>query len=161
MYDQNDPALRQCNDEYMVGDSLLVAPVTDQGARARMIYLPKGIWIDYWTEERIEGGRYILREAPLDTCPIYVRAGSLIPAWPPVDHIPEHGLQDLILLYYPETEDADSRTYTHYQDNGVDFEYERGSYNLFTYQVANGNLVTTTIHDGYKDMPLAVHVEQH
>ena len=161
MYDQNDPALRQCNDEYMVGDSLLVAPVTDQGARARIIYLPKGLWIDYWTEERIEGGRYILREAPLDTCPIYVRAGSLIPVWPPVDHIPEHGLQDLILLYYPETESTDSRPYTHYQDNGVDFDYETGSYNLFTYQVVNGNLVTTTIHDGYTDMPLTVRVEQH
>lgn len=79
---EDDPNVHELNDEFMLGDQMLVAPVVEQGARQRMIYLPKGDWYDFWTGEKQEGGRYFVREAPLDLCPIYVKAGTILPLYP-------------------------------------------------------------------------------
>ncbi len=161
-----DKAVRECNDEYLVGESLLAAPVTDQGARSRSIYLPQGTWVDYWTGERISGGRYILREVPLDICPLYIQAGSIIPTWPKMLHIPENGSSQLILEYYPlrpdsgesspeQTKPSSLPTWIHYQDNGIDFQYQRGEYNLYHFTVRSQSdkspyhLETTFLYEGY------------
>lgn len=161
MHYQYDKNTWECNDEYLVGTSILVAPVTDQGARARMIYLPEGVWVDYWTGERIQGGKNILRDAPLDLCPIYIKAGSLLPTWPAMHSIPDRGSSRLILEYYPEetTSPASLATlssYVHYQDNGTDFAYQQGEYNLYEFSVHTENaagaapsLSTTLLHKGY------------
>lgn len=141
---QQDKNTWECNDEYMVGSCMLVAPVTQQGARERMVYLPEGIWVDYWTGERIAGGDYILKEAPLDICPLYVKAGSILPVYEGLQSIePEH-IKALTLEYYPESmkkpvifgrkqEEQEESRYVHYQDNGVDFAYEKGEYNLYEF----------------------------
>lgn len=148
---EKDPLTWECNDEYLVGDSLLVAPITDQGARARVVYLPEGTWVDYWTGERISGGKNILRDAPLDVCPIYVKAGRLLPTWPPVNSVPETGVSQLILEYYPAAgSNEDSPHYLHYQDNGTDFAYEQGEYNLYDLFVNEKNaLICKMTHHGY------------
>jgi alpha-glucosidase (family GH31 glycosyl hydrolase) len=58
----------------------LVAPVTDQGAVTRKVYLPAGCdWYNYWTHELWKGGQTITVDAPIDTLPLFVRAGSIIP----------------------------------------------------------------------------------
>lgn len=143
----------ECNDEYLVGEHLLVAPVTDQGVRARSIYLPSGVWVDYWTGERIQGGKNILRNVPLDTCPIYVKANSLLPTFPAIDFIPGSGPQQLIMEYYPTTEESgatSSTSYLHYQDNGTDFAYQQGEYNLYKLSVdTTGTLHIHNSHQGY------------
>ncbi len=166
---QNDPAVRECNDEYLVGDSILVAPVTEQGARTRMVYLPEGEWIDYWTQEHLDGGRYILREAPLDICPIYVKAGSLLPTWSETNYVPEQETLPLIVEYYPaakitsvKASPADTSlfkasttdgTLLYYQDNGTDFAYETGEYNLYEFTIETAatspKLITNIKHQGY------------
>ena len=57
-------------DEYMFGPAFLVAPVTDQGATSREVYLPAGTdWYNYWTNERVKGGQTITVAAPIDTIP--------------------------------------------------------------------------------------------
>lgn len=152
MHYQNDKTTWECNDEYLVGSAILVAPVTDQGAKARMVYLPEGIWVDYWTGERIPGGRYILREAPLDLCPMYIKADSLLPAWEDTHFIPEEGMNKLILEYYPSnTSNGISCSYTHYQDNGIDFAHENREYNLYQFSVqTEGQLSTSFLHNGYQ-----------
>ncbi len=68
---EQDENVRNRNDEFMLGDRMLVAPVVEQGARERMVYLPEGTWYDYWTGEKKEGGCFFVRKAPLDVCPIY------------------------------------------------------------------------------------------
>ena len=159
MHYQNDPEVYECNDEYLVGDRILVAPVTDQGAHVRPVYLPGGTWVDYWTKERIEGGKYILRDAPLDICPIYIKAGSIIPAWPQLNHIPDGGARELIVEYY--TSDAPAE-YCHYQDNGTDFSYENGEYNIYHFQIdKNGHLTTSMDHEGYDHLYDAVRLSAH
>jgi alpha-glucosidase len=79
---QDDPIARDVDDEYLLGPDLLVAPVVTAGATARQVYLPAGEWFDWHTGERIEGGRYVLAQTPMDRIPVYARAGAVIPLWP-------------------------------------------------------------------------------
>lgn len=67
------------DDTYLFGDDLLVAPVVERGAREREVQLPPGEWLDWWTGEHHEGGRVIAVAAPLDTLPLFVRKGAIIP----------------------------------------------------------------------------------
>ena len=74
-----DAKVADIGDEYMFGPAFLVAPVTEQGATSRMVYLPAGTdWYNYWTKE-ITGGQTVRVDAPIDTLPLFVRAGSILP----------------------------------------------------------------------------------
>jgi len=123
----------------------LVAPVLEQGVTRRMVYLPEGVWYDYWTGERVEGKQYILREAPIDVCPIYIKAGSLIPTYDVVQYVGEKPYDRVTLLATP----GEAR-YTHFQDNGEDYAYQEGAYNLYEFVVDESEkLHTNMIHKGY------------
>ena len=75
-----DPKAANIPDEYMYGPAFLVAPVTEQGATHRTVYLPAGCdWYNYWTNARLHGGQTIVADAPIDTLPLFVRAGSIVP----------------------------------------------------------------------------------
>jgi alpha-glucosidase (family GH31 glycosyl hydrolase) len=50
-----------------------------KGARRRRVYLPSGGWYDFWTNRRVEGGRNLVADAPLERIPLFVRAGSVVP----------------------------------------------------------------------------------
>ena len=58
-----------------------MAPVLEQGQTKKMVYLPEGIWYDFNTGKRYEGKQYYLVDAPLDTCPMFAKAGSMIPTY--------------------------------------------------------------------------------
>lgn len=161
MHYQKDKNTWECNDEYLVGDRILVAPVTAQGARARMVYLPQGVWVDYWTGERIEGGRHILREAPLDICPIYIKAGSILPTYGQMQSVQTEEPETLILEYYPvkitgqggASSWEEDTSYEHYQDNGTDFAYKSGEYNRYLFAFSGehaSGLHIKMLHEGYE-----------
>lgn len=74
-----DPNTYDVEDEYMFGSDVLVAPVYERGVKSRQVYLPKGTkWIDAWTEEVYEGGRWIEHETPLEIIPVYLREGAKV-----------------------------------------------------------------------------------
>jgi alpha-glucosidase (family GH31 glycosyl hydrolase) len=75
----DDPMAWDAENEYLLGERILVAPVITQGATTRSLYLPKGAWMDYWTGELLDGGRQVEVPAPLERIPILIRAGSVIP----------------------------------------------------------------------------------
>src|SRR6202011_177325 len=86
----DDPKVADLRDEYMFGPAFLVAPVTEQGATSREVYLPAGAnWYNYWTSERVKGGQTITVSAPIDTIPLFVRAGSIVPFGSMVDMTPQ------------------------------------------------------------------------
>ena len=68
-------------DQFLLGDRLLVAPVIKRGARSRRVYFPPGKWVDYWTGDLVEGPRTLEVEAPLEMIPIYVKSGTVIPTY--------------------------------------------------------------------------------
>ncbi len=144
-YDR-DENVKNRNDEFMLGDRMLIAPVVEQGAREKMVYLPEGLWYDYWTGEKMEGGCFFVRKAPLDLCPIYVKAGAVIPKFPVRMCVDEDKDDVLILEAYPG-----EGTYVHYQDNGEDFGYRQGAYNEYKVVNRDGTVDVEKIHDGYKD----------
>jgi alpha-D-xyloside xylohydrolase len=78
---QDAPQARVVKDEYLFGPDLLVAPIITEGTQ-RPVYLPKGDWIDYWTGAPSPGGRTVVVDAPLDTIPVWVRAGAVLPKIP-------------------------------------------------------------------------------
>ncbi len=140
-----DEQVRNRNDEFLLGGRVLVSPVVEQGAREKLVYLPEGVWYDYWTGEALEGGQSHIRKAPLDTCPIFVKAGAVIPKYPVRTHVGKEKDELLILEVYPG-----EGVYTHYQDNGEDFEYRRGAYNEYRLVNHNGRLDMEMLHEGYQ-----------
>lgn len=79
---QDDETARDVDDQFLLGESLLVAPVFE-GATTASVYLPDGEWVDHWTGERHEGPGRIAVEAPLERMPLFVRAGSVVPTREP------------------------------------------------------------------------------
>jgi alpha-D-xyloside xylohydrolase len=117
-----DPKVAELGDEYMFGPAFLVAPVTDQGATSRQVYLPAGTdWYNYWTGERIKGGQTIEANAPIDTIPLFVKAGSIIPLGSEVENT--HQKQAIAKVkVYPGADGS----FTLFEDDGTTYAYEKG-----------------------------------
>ena len=94
--------------------------------------MPEGdSWIDYWTKEEFTGGQYIIKDAPLDTCPIYIKAGSIIPIMEEMNYIGEKENKVLHLEIYSSKNGEGHMKYTHYCDDGESFNYRDGEYNEY------------------------------
>jgi len=120
----NDREASSRGDEYLWGRDILVAPVVVKGAASRDVYLPRGDWYDFWTNERLGGGRVVTRQVDLATMPLYVRAGALIPTGPVRQYVDEPSDEPLTITVYPG---ADGSA-TLYEDDGKSFDYRRGAY---------------------------------
>lgn len=144
MYEK-DENVRGLNDEFMIGKDILVAPVVEQGKTRRMVYLPEGEWYDYFTGEKIKGGVWFIREAPLDVCPMYIRSGAILPTFAPQSYIGEIDNDETLYLEVY----GNNGKYVHYQDNGTDFEYLDGAYNEYEIVNDGGNVTVKQTHFGY------------
>jgi alpha-glucosidase len=118
---QDDPRAVTVEDAFLIGRDLLVAPIVDEGAVSRTLYLPRGFWRDYETGELIEGGRDITISAELDQLPMLVRAGAIIPTQEPVQHTGEFGRQRIIWRAYLDNEQYAKGEL--YEDDGISFGY--------------------------------------
>ncbi len=122
----DDPKTADIGDEYMFGPALLVAPVTEQGRTSRQVYLPAGTdWYNFWTNERMHGGQTITVDAPIDTIPLFVRAGSILPLGTPVESTNEN--QKIASLRVYPGADGDFELY---RDDGKTYAYEHGTFEL-------------------------------
>ncbi len=109
---------------YLWGDSMLVAPVLEPGATSRTVYLPHGGWWDYWKNVSLEGGTEVAREVDLETLPLFVRAGAILPVGAVKQHTGEVSDEPLLLRVYPGADGA----MTLYEDDGKSFDYEKGAF---------------------------------
>lgn len=137
----SDPNVANIGDEYMFGPALLVAPVTDQGMTERSVYLPAGSdWYNFWTNERVHGGQRIVVSAPIDTIPIFVRAGSILPMGAPVESTNERQAIERIRIY----PGADAH-FVLYSDDGTTYAYEKKKYEItnLDWNDAGGKLTHT------------------
>lgn len=111
-------------DEYLWGRDLLVAPVTEPRLRRRRLYLPRGLWHDFWTGEVVHGGREIARAVDLETLPLYVRAGAVVPFGPVRQHVDEPSEDPLTLVVFPGADGGGAV----YEDDGRSFAYREGAW---------------------------------
>ncbi len=120
----DDPRAVERGDEYLWGRDILVAPVTEKGTTSRKLYLPHGLWYDFWTQTKVEGGREIDRSADLATMPLYVRAGAVLPLGPVKQYTGEKTDEPLTVIVYPG---ADGK-FVMYEDDGVSFDYQKDEF---------------------------------
>src|SRR5579863_2467759 len=122
----DDPRVADIGDEYMFGPAFLVAPVTEQGATTKQVYLPAGAsWYNYWTHKRYQGGETVTVDAPIDKLPLFVRAGSIVPLGSPVESTADKQTIAKIQIWPGANADLDL-----YQDDGRTYGYEKGDFQL-------------------------------
>lgn len=142
-----DPGIQNVQDQYMFGPAFMVNPVTEQlysgdkttGKHTRSVYLPAGTrWYDFWNGQVYNGGQRIDAEAPIETMPLYVRAGSIVPMGPLMEYATQKPADTLELRIYPG---ADGK-FTVYEDENDDYGYEKGRFAMFDF---NWNDKTKTL----------------
>lgn len=128
-YDPDDARARETDDAFLLGDDLLVCPVTSYQARARKVYLPRGSWYELHTGKVLAGGAEYETGAPLDTLPVFVRAGAVLPVAETSACVREALSKPPTLWVFPG---ADGKL-TLFSDAGDGYGYEKGEYTLKTY----------------------------
>jgi alpha-glucosidase len=124
LHHSDDAAAVGRGDEYLWGRDLLVAPVVEKGATSRRLYLPRGTWFDFWTEQSVHGGRELDRAVDLATMPLYARAGAVVPMGPVRQYVGEPSDEPVTLIVFPGSDGESSW----YEDDGNTFDYRRGDF---------------------------------
>ena len=137
---RNDKNVYSIPDQYMFGPAFLVNPVTQQLysgknadalAKTRKVYLPKGNkWFDFWTGESLAGGQSIDAAAPIETMPLYVKAGSIVPMGPNVEYATEKTSAPIELRIYPGA----NGEFKFYEDENDNYNYEKGNSSTFSFK---------------------------
>ena len=127
---RTDQKVQSIGDQFLYGPALMVSPVTDPGEQSRNVYLPQGtVWYDFWTGQRQEGGRFLSAEAPLETIPLFVRAGSIVPMGPDVQYSDEKPADPIEIRIYPGA----NGDFVLYEDEGDSYRYEKGVYSTIAF----------------------------
>ncbi len=151
------PEVHKCDDVFMFGDQLLVAPVVHEGAKTRTLTLPSGEWYAFEGGERYEGRReYEIRVGPA-TIPIFARAGAVIPMQDVLQHLDRRPPEQLTLRVFPGNGGG-----RYYNDDGVNYAYREGAFLLEEYGVARSarslavRLIRRTGHEEFGPRSYAV-----
>lgn len=115
-----DRSTYSLDDQYLFGDSMLVAPALEAGVVNRQVYLPAGLWFDFWSGRQHAGEQTVEVDAPLDRLPLFVKAGSILPLWPVQQYVGEREIDSLALQVYWA---AGEHTSLLYEDDGLCTDY--------------------------------------
>jgi alpha-glucosidase/alpha-D-xyloside xylohydrolase len=124
LHHPDDPIAVARGDQYLWGRDILVAPVVEKNAASRRVYLPGGSWYDFWTSDRVDGGREIERAVDLGTMPLYVRAGAIVPMGPVKQFTSQQVDGPLTVTIYPGADGA----FDVFEDDGRSFAYRQGDW---------------------------------
>jgi alpha-D-xyloside xylohydrolase len=136
----DDPRSLEIGDQYLFGPAMMICPVTQPGATHREVYLPgQQGWYDFWTGATLAGGQSVEAAAPIDSMPLFVRAGAIVPMGPVGQYAAEQTGKPLEIRVY---RGADG-TFTLYDDEGDNYDYEKGEYSTIslTWNDSKGTLV--------------------
>lgn len=111
------------SDEYMIGNDILAAPLTEK-IDERKVYLPEGLWYDYNTNQKYEGGKYYTIKPDINQLPIFIKAGTILPLAKPVEFVAPDTKFEITCYVY-----GDANKATLFEDDGITFNYENGVYN--------------------------------
>jgi alpha-D-xyloside xylohydrolase len=123
---RTDPMALDIGDQYMFGPAFLVSPVTTYQATSRSVYLPAtpGGWYDFWSGAAAAGGARVTVQAPLDSMPVHVRAGSIVPFGPELAYTSEKPADPIVLYVYGGA----NGSFELYEDDGATYAYENGGF---------------------------------
>ena len=137
---RNDAGATGSSYEYMFGKSLLVAPVVEPGVTQWNVYLPKSTtWYDFWTGKKFQGGQTITTPSPQDKIPVFVKAGSIVPMGKYLQYASEKAMDTLEIRIYTGA----NGTFTLYNDEGDNYNYEKGKYTSIPFDWNDQNQTLT------------------
>ena len=161
LYDQEDPQTHYRNDEFIFGEKILACPITGPNQKGRRMYIPRGKWYNFFTDEAIEGGTEQWVDADLDSMPIFVKEGAIIPKYPIQQYVGEKTIDELTLdVYYKQGKEVSEV----YEDATDGYDYIKGRYSLRSFKLLgkkkeliiqqhkSGKFITT-----YKTFKLKLH----
>jgi alpha-glucosidase len=132
MFDQDDTQTHYRTDEFIFGDKILVCPINEPNATGRRMYFPKGKWYNYWTDEIIDGNQECWVAANLDSMPIFIKHGAIIPKYPVQQYVGEKKIGQLRLDVYYKMGKENSQLFDDEQDG---YDYKKGKYSLRTFKL--------------------------
>jgi alpha-glucosidase len=131
---QTDESAFNLDNQFMVGADLLAAPVLKPDQTSRLVYLPAGVWHDFWTGKKYAGGKTYRVDAPLETMPLFVRGGAILPSGPDMNWTSEKAVDPITFSIYPDADGQAAATL--YEDDGASPNYQRGQFRRTTVQAA-------------------------
>jgi len=134
---QTDYNTLSIDDEFMIGADLLAAPIVHPRETSRLVYLPEGTWYDFWTGKQMQGPAMIHADAPLETIPLYVRGGAIIPMGPEMNYVGEK-TGPLTFTIYPDAKGRASLSLC--EDDGVSEAYRNGAERRTTVSYESGEI---------------------
>ncbi|MFV9551809.1 glycoside hydrolase family 31 protein [Algibacter sp. PT7-4] len=133
LYDQHDQQTHYRNDEFIFGEKILACPITGPNQKGRRMYFPKGKWYNFFNDEIVEGGTEQWVDADLDSMPIFVKEGAIIPKYPVQQYVGEKTIDELILdVYYTEGKETSQV----YEDATDGYDYIKGRFSLRDFKLS-------------------------
>ncbi len=145
-FDQDDPHTHYRCDEFIFGNNILVCPILEPNSKGRRMYLARGRWYNFWTEEALEGGRELWVDADIDQIPMFVQEGAIIPRYPVQQYVGERNIDELKLDVYYAQNVLDSQVY---EDANDGYDYKKGRYSLRNFKLrGKASDITIQQHKG-------------
>ena len=146
-----DANVNNVSDQYMFGNCIMVCPVYEYGAAERDVYFPNtNGWYDFYSGKYISGGQVMSVDAPYSQIPLFVPEGAIIPFGPDMQYSDEKQAETITLYVY----DGKDGAFTLYEDEGTNYNYEKGDYSTidFVYDNKNKKLTIGNREGAYEGM---------
>ena len=141
---EKDMNLLNMREQFMLGENMLVAPVLYEGERSKTVYLPKGSWFNYFTMEKLQGGKWYKLPCELDEILVFVKEGAIIPTYNKKFRNVKERPNNILLKVFGENAKG-----FHYNDDGHTMEYLEGKYTYMDIKVVDGKEELKLINNGY------------
>jgi len=132
LFDQEDPHTHYRSDEFVYGEHILVCPIQEPNAKGRRMYIPRGNWYNFWTDEVVVGGKEMWVDADLNSMPIFIKEGAVIPKYPVQQYVGEKNFDEITLDVYYKIGKEKSELYDDAHDG---YDYRKGRYSLRTFKL--------------------------
>ncbi|HAT4282243.1 TPA: DUF4968 domain-containing protein [Clostridium perfringens] len=141
---EKDMNLLNIREQFMLGENMIVAPVLYEGERSKTVYLPKGSWFNYFTSEKLQGGKWYKLPCELDEILVFVKEGAIIPTYNKKFRNVKERPKNILLKVFGENAKG-----FHYNDDGHTMEYLEGKYTYMDIKVVDGKEELKLINNGY------------
>ena len=150
---EKDMNLLNIREQFMLGENMLVAPVLYEGERSKTVYLPKGSWFNYFTMEKLQGGKWYKLPCELEEILVFVKEGSIIPTYNKKFRNVKERPKNILLKVF-----GDNAKGFHYNDDGHTMEYLKGKYTYMDIEFVDGKEKFKYIHNDYRVENIEVQV---
>ena len=132
VFDQDDQQTHDRSDQFIFGEKILVCPILEPNAKGRRMYIPNGTWYNFWDDQIVNGGKETWVDADIDSIPIFIKEGAIIPKYPIQQYVGEKQIDELTLdVYYKKGKEKSEL----YEDLNDGYDYKKGRFSLRSFNL--------------------------